>query len=225
MMAAEQRGILAIWHDVIPDYTSKVLAWYNAEHHFERLAVPGFISVRRYHAVQGSPALFIRYETRNVGVLSSEAYLARLNDPTPWTLQSQPRFLNNSRTVCVRKSRVGQAEGGYAVTLRIGAKGNETALTDRNWATVSDILRNKDRIVGLELWEADHERSTIATREKQLRGGEDRYVGSVIIVHATDRGAADEALNALLSALPEDISKDAQSGIYALAFLAQNSTL
>lgn len=224
-MAAEQRGILAIWHDVIPDYTSKVLAWYNAEHHFERLAVPGFISVRRYHAVQGSPALFIRYETRNVGVLSSEEYLARLNNPTPWTLQSQPHFLNNSRTVCVRKSRVGQAEGGYAVTMRIDAQGNETASNDWSWKTVSDVLMNKDSVVGVELWEADRERSTIATREKQLRGGEDRYVGSVIVVHASDRDGAGEALNTLLSVLPADILKNAQSGSYALAFLAQNSAL
>lgn len=224
-MVAEQRGILAIWHDVIPDYMSKVLAWYNAEHHFERLAVPGFISVRRYHAVQGNPALFIRYETRNVGVLSSEEYLARLNNPTPWTLQSQPRFLNNSRTVCVRKSRVGQAEGGYAVTMRIDAQGDETASTDWDWKTVSDILINKDSVVGVELWDADRGRSTIATREKQLRRGEDRYVGSVIVVHATDRDGANEALNTLLSVLPVDISKNAQSGIYALAFLAQNSAL
>ncbi|WP_445502490.1 hypothetical protein [Microvirga sp. G4-2] len=224
-MDTEQRGILAIWHDIIPDYTSKVLAWYNAEHHFERLAVPGFISVRRYHAVQGSPALFIRYVTQNVGVLSSEEYLVRLNNPTPWTLQSQPRFLNNSRTVCVRKSRVGQAEGGYAVTMRIDAQRDEAAPNDWNWKTVSDILINKDSVVGVELWEADRERSTIATREKQLRGGEDRYVGSVIVVHATDRDGADAALNTLLSVLPEDISKNAQTGIYALAFLAQNSAL
>lgn len=224
-MEAEQRGILAIWHDIVPAHASKVLAWYNAEHHYERLAVPGFISVRRYHAVKGSPALFIRYETQNVGVLSSEEYLARLNNPTPWTLQSQPRFLNNSRTVCVRKSRVGRAEGGYAVTARLEAQGDEAASTEWSWRMLSDILMNKDGVVGVELWQADRERSTIATREKQLRGGEDRYVGSVIVVHATDRDAAEEALTALLSALPLGVSDGAQSGIYALAFSAHNSTM
>lgn len=223
-METEQRGILAIWHDIVPEYTSKVLAWYNAEHHFERLAVPGFISVRRYNAVQGSPSLFIRYETQNVGVLSSEAYLARLNNPTPWTLQSQPHFRNNSRTVCTRRRRVGQAEGGYAVTVRLDAE-SEPISSDLDWSELADSLMNKDGIVGVELWQADRERSTIATKEKELRKSEDRYVGSVIVVHATDRDAAGEALDAALATLPVVVTKGAQSGIYQLAFFAYNSTL
>jgi hypothetical protein len=225
MMEAEQRGILAIWHDIVPEHASDVLSWYNAEHHFERLGVPGFISIRRYQAVQGNPEFFIRYETKNVGVLSSEPYLVRLNNPTPWTLQSQPQFRNNSRTVCVRKSRIGEAEGGFAVTVRIEARDEESLSASWDWDAAADTLMSRLGIVSIELWEADRERSTIATKEKQLRGGEDRYVDSVVVVHATDQAAADQAATILLAALPTDISSTAQVGIYRLSFLAQNSTL
>jgi hypothetical protein len=220
MMEAEQRGILAIWHDIAPEHTSDVLAWYNAEHHFERLAVPGFLNVRRYHAVQGSPELFIRYETKDVGVLSSKPYLARLNNPTSWTLQSQPQFRNNSRTVCFRKSRLGNAEGGFAVTVRLEAREGGDDAGSWDWNAAADMLMTKAGIVRVELWEADRERSAIATKEKQLRSGEDRYVSSVIVVHATDRASAEQVASALLTALPSSASANAQVGVYALAFFA-----
>lgn len=218
-MESEPRGILAIWHDIEPQFAADVLAWYDAEHHFERLGVPGFLSVRRYHAVEASPELFIRYETRNVGILSSDEYLSRLNNPTPWTLRSQPQFRNNSRTVCVRKTRIGRAEGGFAVTIRLQAGSAEQTSVHR-WDSLSNSLLSQSGIVGAELWEADRDRSTIPTREKQLRGGEDGYVGHVIVVHATNRAAAEQALAATLAALPTTLSDSAQAGIYALAFSA-----
>jgi hypothetical protein len=223
-MECEPQGILAIWHDVEPQFATDVLAWYDAEHHFERLGVPGFLSVRRYHAVEARPELFIRYETQNVGVLSSDDYLSRLNNPTPWTLRSQPQFRNNSRTVCVRKTRIGRAEGGFAVTIRLQAGRAEHSSVNW-WDALADSLLSHPGIVGAEHWEADRERSTIATREKQLRGGEDAYVGHVIVVHATNRVAAEQALAATLAALPTSLSDSAQAGIYALAFSAQNTAM
>ncbi|ODT55071.1 MAG: hypothetical protein ABS59_04395 [Methylobacterium sp. SCN 67-24] len=113
-------GILAIWHDIVPEHQTDVLFWYDREHHFERLAVPGFRSVRRYQAEPGtSPQLFIRYETESIATLSAPAYLERLNQPTPWTLRCQPQFRGNSRTVCERIESHGGAEGGCAVTIRL----------------------------------------------------------------------------------------------------------
>jgi hypothetical protein len=223
-MDGKHRGILAIWHDIVPEHRDDVLAWYDAEHHVERLDVPGFLSVRRYSAVQGSPELFIRYETESVDVLSSEPYLARLNHPTPWTVQSQPRFLNNSRTVCVRTDRIGRAEGGFVVTARIEGREAEATSPEWNWAATADALMARRGIVGAELWKADRARSTIATAEKKLRGGEDRYVDAVVVVHATDQAAAGEALGHLNGRIPHSASRPVTAGIYALAFSASNST-
>jgi hypothetical protein len=224
-MEARRSGILAIWHDIVPEHAEDVLDWYNREHHFERLGVPGFLNVRRYRAVQGNPELFIRYETQDAGVLSSESYLARLNNPTPWTLQSQPQFRNNSRTVCIRKSSAGHAEGGFAVTVRIEANGESSDTIKWDWTAALEVLTNSRGIVGAELWEADRERSTIATKEKQLRGGEDRYVASVLVVHATDQASAEHALHSLQATLPESVRAAAQGAIYSLEFFAQNSPL
>jgi hypothetical protein len=224
-METQHSGILAIWHDIVPEHAADVFAWYNREHHFERLDVPGFLNVRRYRAVQGSPELFIRYETKDVGVLSSEIYLARLNNPTPWTLQSQPQFRNNSRTVCLRKSSIGYAEGGFVVTIRIEASAGDGDPAAWDWAAVAEVLVNKPGIVGAELWEADRERSTIATKEKQLRGGEDHYVASVVVVHATDHASAEQALRSLQANLPDPVRAATQSAIYSLTFFAQNPSL
>jgi hypothetical protein len=223
-MEEKHRGILAIWHDIVPEHRHDVLAWYDAEHHFERLDVPGFLSVRRYSAMQGEPELFIRYETESVAVLSSEPYLARLNNPTPWTLQSQPRFRNNSRTVCTRTQRVGRAEGGFAVTLRIDAQAGMDPSHGWNWPATRVELMRQPGVVGVERWEADGARSTIATAEKKLRGGEDRYVGLVIVAHATDRSAADAAARLLQEATLQPGFGSSTIGVYALAFTASNFT-
>jgi hypothetical protein len=213
---------LAIWHDIVPEHAEEVLNWYDREHHFERLAVAGFRSVRRFHAGEGSPQLFIRYETDDVGVLSSSTYLDRLNNPTPWTVRSQPQVRNNSRTVCVRRLRAGQAEGGFAATMRIVAQ--DTEPLEPQIAAVAGALMERNGIIGLEYWEADPERSTIATKEKQLRGEGDHYVSAVFVVHATDRSSAEQGLKQLLGALPQELSESAQTGIYQLAFSANNAT-
>ena len=55
---------------------------------------------RRYVAVDGTPAYFNFYETETYQVLGSAPYLARLNDPTPWTRKVVSNFKDTSRTIC-----------------------------------------------------------------------------------------------------------------------------
>ena len=52
----------------------------------ERLGVEGFTAVGVYRSLQPDVRrYFIRYDLTTPAVLVSEAYLARLNAPTPWT--------------------------------------------------------------------------------------------------------------------------------------------
>ena len=224
-MRSEPRGILAIWHDITNNYVEETLDWYDREHHFERLAVPGFINVRRYHAVEATPFLFIRYETESRAVLSSAAYIERLNNPTPWTLASQPRFLNNSRTVCTLIERGGLAEGGHVATIQ---------LDEATWAEfkggpklrkLTQGLLGLPGVVGFELLAADREMSMIATREKELRRKEDEVVAAVVVVHATNPLATRIALERVLADLPAPLSGAARHGSYSLAFAAQKFTI
>jgi hypothetical protein len=192
-----------------------VLTWYDREHHLERLAVPGFRNVRRYHAVEGDPFLFIRYETDAPAVLTSPDYLARVNNPTHWTRQSQPNFLDNIRTVCIRDAWGGWAEGGFTVTARLtGRPGSERTVP--TWAMISDPLLGQDGIVGAELWRADLDSSTVPTGEKRLRGREDGYVDWAVVIHATTLEAARAAQSSLEEThLPRLF--ETRTGVYALA--------
>jgi hypothetical protein len=218
------RGILAIWHDITPEHEADTLGWYDRQHHFERIDIPGFVNVRRFEAIEGGPRLFIRYETRDVDVLSSEAYIERVNNPTPWTLRSQPLVRNYSRTVCVRQGRVGRAEGGFVVTIRLEAQGALNVPDAWDWRGLAERLVQDPGIVEVEFWGADTARSTIASKEKQLRGEEDRYVGAVLVIHASARDAAAKAGRDTLDDLPPEAARSAQLGLYGLVFFADNAT-
>src|SRR5688572_20922735 len=83
---------LAVWFDVDPAGWDDLEAWYPRQHLPERLSVPGFRRGRRYAALEAGSAFFTMYETEDVGVLSSAAYLERLNNPTDWTRRVLPSF-------------------------------------------------------------------------------------------------------------------------------------
>jgi hypothetical protein len=223
-MNPHAQGILAIWHDVAEENWRETLAWYDREHHAERVDTPGFLSARRYSAVVASQHLFIRYETMNADVLSSQAYLSRVNNPTPWSLIRQPTIINNTRTVCRIAARAGRAEGGYALTLRLGepVKGPDArALPD--WEKRAAVLLARWGVVGAELWAGDTRRTTLPSREKQLRSVPDHVVDAVLVVHATNEAPLRDALRGELD--PKALSgswSEIDAGIYRLDFALQS---
>ena len=54
-------GILAVWSDVDAAGEDDYNAWYDREHLFERLEVPGFHRGRHYLTVSGAPRYFFTY--------------------------------------------------------------------------------------------------------------------------------------------------------------------
>ena len=64
--------------------------WYNRYHVPERLAVPGFLSARRFELCEGEGALkyLAIYELEDEGVLHSEAYLKLRAESTPMNFKS-----------------------------------------------------------------------------------------------------------------------------------------
>ena len=94
-------GILAIWNDIEPEGYEHFERWYNREHLQERVGVSGFRFGRRYEAVSGGDRRFFAfYEVDSPEVLTSPAYMQRLENPTPWTQKSMTSFRNMVRTVC-----------------------------------------------------------------------------------------------------------------------------
>jgi hypothetical protein len=115
----QARGILAIWNDCAAGAEKAYEAWYRGEHLPERLSVPGFRAAWRFRAVDAAPEYFTFYETADPDVLFSEAYVGRVNNPTPLTRQIMSgTFLNTTRALCASVARTGAIRGALAVVVR-----------------------------------------------------------------------------------------------------------
>ena len=77
-----------MWWNVAPDMREEFEDWHTHEHMPERLAIPGFLRGTRWRAMGEKASYFILYEVTRVSVLTGPDYLARLNDPTPWSRKS-----------------------------------------------------------------------------------------------------------------------------------------
>ncbi|MBI3455677.1 MAG: hypothetical protein HY002_07805 [Candidatus Rokubacteria bacterium] len=195
-MALRGKGALVIWHGITPEAEHDLIRWHNAEHIPERVAVPGFLRGRRYlHASRPREYLDF-YETESVETIRSEPYLARLNDPTPWTQRLLPHFRDTFRIGCRVVASAGRGQGGAMLTGRLRpAPGQDAAL--RAWLTGPGLtlLREPAGVVGVHVLETLAEVTRVRTAEGKLKGGE---VGEaeepwplVLLVECTDVGVAE----------------------------------
>ncbi|HXH09157.1 MAG TPA: hypothetical protein VNP04_05245 [Alphaproteobacteria bacterium] len=93
-MTVQAHGLLAVWTDIPAAVEDDFNRWYNEEHMAERLAIPGFLTARRYVSLEGTPKYIALYDTVDAQVLQSDAYLKVSNNPTPWTQRVRPHFSN-----------------------------------------------------------------------------------------------------------------------------------
>ena len=64
-MSLAGKGVVAIWHDLLPEAKDDFYEWHNREHMPERVGIPGFRRGRRYIAISGAPEFFNLYEAEN----------------------------------------------------------------------------------------------------------------------------------------------------------------
>jgi hypothetical protein len=206
-------GVLAIWNDIREGRAGEFEHWFKSEHLPERLAVPGFRRGRRYEAIAGAPRYFVFYLADAPGTLTSPAYLARLNDPTPLTRSVMTHgFVNMNRTVCRRAARFGRLWGAVAVTARFGRPpdaGRAAALLER--------MAGEAGIARCELWTAA-ESGGPAAAEERLRGG-DRKIAACILVDVLRETDAERARATLSRAFGDA----AEIGVYRLLCELQRS--
>ena len=55
-MALRGKGALAIWNGIADGVDADFIEWHVKEHMPERVGLPGFLSGRRYTAIDGHPA-------------------------------------------------------------------------------------------------------------------------------------------------------------------------
>jgi hypothetical protein len=192
-MVAREPGILAIWNDCRAGREAEFEAWFQGEHLFERLAIPGFLLGRRHEAISGSSRHFTFYLVESPDVLTSRPYLERLDNPTPMTRKIMSEvFLNMNRTVCRRTLRRSGFRGAFAVTVRFDEQPDAGALTE-----LLDTFVQTPAVTGGEIWIALDPAGMPVSMEEKLRGGDKKIKGCLMV--ETLRHADAELMGARLS--------------------------
>jgi len=171
------KAAIAIWCHLDAPRRAEHDAWHSGEHLPERLAIPGFLRGRRHRSPDESAAwpYFILYEVRDASVMTSPAYLERLNNPTPW---SRKIFASCrlSRTLC----RVVESRGR-------GVAGS--VLTTTETANLPEILQAPG-VTAVHLLERDASLERPRTGEESLRrGAADESVERILVVEGHDLAA------------------------------------
>jgi len=191
------QGILAIFNDVAAGRDAEFDAWFQGEHLIERLAVPGFLFGRRHQAISGSAAYSNFYLVESPAVLTSKAYLERLDNPTPMTKKIMSEvFLNMNRTLCHRTARFGAFRGAYAVTVRFNEQPDVDALAKQAKALAQDTS-----IAACEIWTAVDPAGQPVSMEEKLRGG-DKKIKACLMVDTLRQDKAENLADRLSKDFP-----------------------
>ena len=202
------KAALAMWWDMAPAMRAEFEDWHSHEHFPERLALPGFLRASRWAGV-GTDNFFVMYELQAHENLSSPEYLARLNDPTPWSRKLMPHHANMVRSQCEVVSSHGSVIARHALTLRSAPGADAAPAMD----AVSDFetLTARRGIVGAHLLKT--KAPTIGpTIEQAIRGHADREAGWILVFCGYER----QALQAVALLCPGDWTV----GLYELSLTA-----
>ena len=171
-------GLLAIWNAITPEQEAQFNAWYDGEHIPERLALPGFLSARRYRDTGAAHRYCALYDTASPTALSSPEYMARLADPTPATRAIMAHFRDMHRAVCevVLDAGALRAAGRALVLVQIGENAADGVSRERATALAARL--------GLRIQVAvpDAAPSQVRTPEQRLRGAPDKLPSTLLVV-------------------------------------------
>lgn len=200
-MALLGRAAMLFWHDLAEGAEADFHHWHSHEHLPERVGVPGFRRGRRAVAPRGRPRFLTLYEVESLATLTSPAYLARLNDPTPWTARTLATFRNSNRTLCRVAASFGQGVGGWIASLRLSpALGRAEELKAALSRQSLPGLLQGPGLVGAHLLQGDERSSRGETAEKRLRDRPDEIADWVVLVEGYEAGALAALREAALSA-------------------------
>ena len=163
---------LAIWLTLDPAGEENFNNWYPRQHLPERLSVPGFLRGRRYRAAGSGPPYFTLYELADARVLSSPAYLERLNNPTDWTRRVLPGIRGAVRN---GGARLAASEPDivepHLLTVRIvPASGRGPAVRAGLAGEAVRTLTALPGVTGAALLEQETGGTSVMTEERRLFG-------------------------------------------------------
>jgi hypothetical protein len=170
---------VAMWWNVAPADRAEFEDWHSHEHFPERMRIPGFRRGSRWAALDGGEGFFVMYELDAYETLTSPHYLARLNDPTPWSSKMMPRHRDMVRSQCRVMDSYGGGIAGFVMTVRLSpASGREEGLRNYLRSSLGALATRAGTTGGHLLLTQTPEAA--ATREQQIRGG-DRVADWIVI--------------------------------------------
>lgn len=182
-MSLSGEGAVAIWHDIAAEARDAFYAWHGEEHMPERVGIPGFLRGRRYVAVRPGVEFFNLYEAASPQVLDGTDYLARLNNPTPWTKATVPHFSNVARSICKVAASYGHGSGGLIATWRYSVSEDDAAEHRRAMCErILPALAGRPGVAGAHLLIADISASAVKTAEQRVRSEANVIPGWVVLL-------------------------------------------
>ncbi|HEU0103443.1 MAG TPA: hypothetical protein VFR07_14085 [Mycobacteriales bacterium] len=179
--------------------------WVVREHLPERLAIPGFLRGRRYVAAlpdePGAVRYATLYETSDVAVLASPAYLDRLDRPTERTRSLTGASRAGRRTAARVVSSAGGGTGGLLV-LAAFPRPPEDAAAGAALAALLAPLAQRPGVLAVHLCQSVDEVTTAkeATCEAALAPGRSGVREWLVLVEAYEQAAAAEVRDELRAA-------------------------
>jgi hypothetical protein len=181
------KAAMLLSFDIAPEAISEHDEWHTHEHLPERLAIAGFLRGTRWVALHDGPRYFVLYEVKDLDTLASDAYLARLNHPTPWTTKMMPYYRGMTRGLCSVVGSSGFGMGHIGLLCRFKAReAAESRLANWLCDAVLPQLPERAGLGSVHLLRAAL--TPKMTNEQRIRGL-DEGVDWALLATAYDQGA------------------------------------
>ena len=213
--------------DIAADAIEEHDRWHTHEHLPERLAIPGFRRGTRWIASGDGPRYMVIYEVESLATLASDAYLARLNSPSPWTTKMMPHYIGMNRGLCTVLGSFGFGQGGTAALIRFtpdATLGTARADELKRWL-LEEALSAVPNMSGLgSAHLLQGAQAAAMTNEQRIRGA-DRGVDSAIVITGYDSQAVAAYTNELCGAagLPSKGALDLSCVSYQMSYSLANT--
>ena len=216
-MSDSHIGMVVIWNDIKEEMRDEFVQWHSIEHLPERVSIPGFISGQRWYGEHASPQYLTTYVTQNTEVLTSDAYIQRLNNPTPWTLKTVAAFCNTCRAAGEVIWEYGSKKGygGHILAIRITELEDLTILTEHLNSLANSLEQCFAELLRARLVLTTPTASQLPTAERAIRTGDQNEPHMVLLLESF---SGEDALRHAFSKITAHIPKlmHSSTGIYAL---------
>jgi len=183
---------MLLFFDIVQDAIPEHDEWHTHEHLPERMSIPGFVRGTRWVAFNGQPRYFVMYEVDRLATLTSNAYLERLNNPSPWTSKMMPNYRGMTRGFCSVAGSFGFGLGHASLLIRF-SPATDTGPSLRKWLLQGILpqLPLRQGIGSVHLFEGAS--TPPMTNEQRIRGADAGVDWALLVT-----GYSEDALASLM---------------------------